>query len=154
MIIIGYFLTLQKRFTECLARLGAQAQFSREYRSLLIAVKGTPLAGRPAREIFQAVDYAARALCLPRDSQARAIYAICQMIHTGWVSTELLHNQLGEALPGATLLAAQALNIEPIALTLKLINREILAVDFLPLFANTLREKFYDEWVRMNGLSA
>ena len=62
----------------------------------------------------------------------------------GTVQAEELRGQLGERLPGAFNLAAQAMGVTTQELNKMLDNGEVLAIDLLPKLAEVLDERFAD----------
>jgi tape measure domain-containing protein len=81
--------------------------------------------------------------------------ALGQMISKGTVQAEELRGQLGERLPGAFNLAAQAMGVTTAQLDKMLQNGQVVAKDFLPKFANEL-DKVYSAGVQLgsDGLNA
>ena len=71
-----------------------------------------------------------------------ALRAIEQMVSKGKVSSEELRQQLGERLPGAVLLASQAMGMSERDFNKLLETGKIMATDMLPKLAVTLRAKF------------
>ena len=113
-----------------------------EFAALAAAARGTSLQGQSVRDIFEAVSQAAVVLGLSADDVSGAFKAIQQIISKGTVSAEELRQQLGERLPGAFQIAARAMGVTTQELNRMLERGELLATDFLPRFAETLRAEF------------
>jgi len=106
------------------------------------AAKGSALEGDVARDIFESVSIAATALQLDAYDTRGAMRALEQMISKGNVQAEELRGQLGERLPRAFELAAQAMKVTTSELNDMLENGEVLAVELLPELAAILREDY------------
>ena len=114
------------------------------YVSLTAATKGTNLQGQATRDIFEAVSIAMASLGKSSADTQGALLAISQMVSKGVVSMEELRGQLGERLPSAFPLAAQAMNMTTKELD-KFISTGELATDvFLPKFSAELKKTFGD----------
>src|SRR5574343_30326 len=81
------------------------------YTSLTAATKGTLLQGQATRDIFEAVSIAMSSLGKSSADTQGALLAISQIVSKGNVSLEELRGQLGERLPGAFQLAANAMGM-------------------------------------------
>ena len=124
-------------------RLGFDlVQTADAYASLAVAAKGTALEGENARRIFEAVATASRAMGLSAEQTEGALIAIEQMISKGKVSAEELRGQLGERLPGAFQLAAQAMQMTTAELDKALASGQVMAEDLLPRLADALMQRF------------
>lgn len=106
------------------------------------ATKGTAIAGDEARRIFESVATAARVLGLDADTTRGVFLALEQMLSKGKVSAEELRGQLGERLPGAFRLMAQALGVTTPELDKMLQTGHVLATEALPKFATELEKAF------------
>ncbi len=115
---------------------------SRGFMTLAAAARGTSLEGQGVQTIFRAVASATTALGLSADQAEGSFLAISQMISKGKVSAEELRGQLGERLPGAFNLAAQAMGVTTGELDVMLKKGEVVASDFLPKFAAELQKAF------------
>ena len=115
---------------------------SNDFSSLQAAARGTPLAGEPARQIMLGMADAAAALQLNSEQTTGALRAMEQMISKGNVQAEELRGQLGERLPGAFNLAAQAMGVSTQELDKMLERGEVLASDLLPKLAAKLSETY------------
>ncbi len=110
--------------------------------SLSAAAKGTSLEGEKTRQIFSAIAEASTALGLTSDATSGALQAIQQMMSKGTVSAEELRGQLGERLPGAFNVAAEAMGVTTQELGKMLEQGEIVASEFLPKFAAALKNQY------------
>ena len=116
--------------TETANRLGLGLQeLGDSYRGLAAATRGTALAGQETRELFTALTTASRVYGLSTDETGRALTAFQQIISKGKVSQEELRGQLGEAIPGASQIAARAFGVTTQALDV-MIEKGLNAVEF------------------------
>ncbi len=121
------------------------------YKQLIAAAKGSALEGEKTRQIFIGIAKAGATLGLSSEQVKGALNAVAQMISKGKVQAEELRGQLGERLPGAFNLAAEAMGVTTAELDKMLKDGKITAEEFLPKFAQTLQTKFsgsIDEAVR------
>lgn len=114
------------------------------YMKLAASSRGTALQGQPTRDIFLSIGEAASVLNLTLDQEAGAYLALSQMMSKGTVQAEELKGQLGERLPGAFQLAAQAMGMTTAELQKQLEEGKILAEDLLPKLARVLHERYGD----------
>ena len=112
------------------------------YKNLYAASQDSILAGQATRDIFVAITEAGAALGMSNDAVSGSLNAIQQMMSKGNVQAEELRGQLGERLPGAFNLAAQAMGKSTEELNKMLDNGEVLASDLLPKLARVLHEKY------------
>ena len=112
------------------------------YKSLYAASKDTNLEGQVTRDIFKGITEASTALGLETEQTTGALKAIEQMMSKGNVQAEELRGQLGERLPGAFNLAADAMGVSTTELNKMLDRGEVLAEDLLPKLAIALHEKY------------
>ena len=123
------------------------------YTSLTAATKGTLLQGQATRDIFEAVSIAMSSLGKSSADTQGALLAISQIVSKGNVSLEELRGQLGERLPGAFQLAANAMGMSTSELDKFVSSGNLTAEVFLPKFAAELKKTFGD--VRdMEGFTA
>lgn len=101
---------------------------------------GTAVEG-DLQKIFESVTEASTALDLSSDEYNRTLLALQQMISKGKVSAEELRQQLGEALPGAFQLFAQAAGVSTAELD-KMLERGEVGIDVLGKFADVLHNKY------------
>ena len=129
-------------------RLGLSLQsLVGDYANLAAASKGTELQGQGTRDIFIAVNEAARVLGLTAEQRTGALRALEQMISKGNVQAEELRGQLGERLPGAFQIAARAMNVTTEELNDMLERGDVAATDLLPKLAKELHRTFGPEVV-------
>lgn len=132
-----------KFLTETSERLGLEVvSAGQAYASLLAATKGTTLEGEEARRVFEAVSSAMSSLGKSSDDTQSALLAIQQMISKGTVSSEELRGQLGERLPGAFRLAAQALGVTEQELGKLLEKGVVPATELIPRLTDKLVELY------------
>lgn len=131
--------------TQTALALGLRIDTSaKAFSRLSAAAAGTSLAGEGARKVFLAVSKAAAALRLEAGEVEGTFRAIEQMMSKGSVQAEELRGQLGERLPGAFRLAAEAMGVTTMKLGQMLKAGEVLAEDFLPKLAVALESAFGD----------
>lgn len=93
-------------------RAGASfATVSEQYIRLTAAAKGTNLEGEATRKIFENILFASAKLGSSQDELGGSLRAVEQIISKGRVSAEELRGQLGDRLPGAIQIMAQALGV-------------------------------------------
>lgn len=112
------------------------------YVSLTAATRGTALEGDATREIFEAVSKAMSSLGKSSADTQGALLAISQIVSKGTVSLEELRGQLGERLPGAFQIAANAMGVTTQELDKLVSSGNLTAEEFLPKFASALRDTF------------
>jgi tape measure domain-containing protein len=114
------------------------------YAKLTAASKGTALAGRGTRDIFESLSMATMVLGLSAQDTGQILTAVEQMISKGKVAAEELRRQM-QKLPGAFQMAARAMNMTTAALDKALKNGEVLAQDMLPGLSRELNATFGPE---------
>lgn len=107
------------------------------YKGISAAARGTELEGKATRDIFLAVSQASATLGLSAEETKGSLYAISQMISKGKISSEELRQQLGERLPGAFQIWAQAMGVSTAKLDEMLAAGEV-GIDTIPKFAEVL----------------
>ena len=117
----------------------------RGYSRLTAASRGTVLEGQKTRDIFTSVANAAAALRLGGAEVEGIFRAIEQMMSKGTVQAEELRGQLGERLPGAFRLAAEAMGVTTKELGRLLKAGEVLSDDFLPKLAKAIDRAIGDK---------
>jgi len=115
---------------------------SQSYLKFRAAITGSNFDLVEARKIFESVSKAGSVLGLNAQRMELVFLALEQMISKGTISTEELRRQLGDNLPGAMRIMADALNVTIPQLMKMIKNNEVLAQDALPKFAVAL-EKAY-----------
>jgi tape measure domain-containing protein len=114
------------------------------YKSLFAASRGTAMEGESTRKIFIALTEAGTALGLSNDEINGSLYAVTQMMSKGKVQAEELRGQLGERLPGAFQMAAQAMGVTTAELDKMLADGQVMADDLLPRLADLMHDKYVD----------
>ena len=112
------------------------------YKGIAAASKGTTLEGQQTRDIFVAITKASASLGLTADDTRGALTAIQQMMSKGKVSAEELRGQLGERLPGAFNLMAEAMGVSTAQLDKMLKDGEVLSEEALPKLAAVLEGRY------------
>lgn len=92
------------------------------------------------QNIYESLTRAAAFYNLTADETNGVMLAVQQMISKGKVSAEELRGQLGERLPGAFGLAAQAMGVSTAELDKMIKDGEVLATDLLPKLADELNK--------------
>lgn len=105
------------------------------------AAKGTNLEGERTRKIFENITFAAAKLGLSSDEVGGSLRAIEQIMSKGTVQAEELRGQLGDRIPGAFQVMADALGITTKKLG-ELMKQGQITSDALVPFADTLAKKF------------
>lgn len=109
---------------------------------LAAATQGTVLQGQATQQIFQSVAEAATVLHLSTQQVNNTFLALEQMVSKGTVSMEELRRQLGNNIPGAMQLAADAMGVTTSQLTQMIKQGQVMADDFLPRFAQAIHDKY------------
>lgn len=112
------------------------------YKNLKAATNGTNLEGAETERIFRSVIRAGAALRLSSDDVQGSLRALTQMISTGTVQSDELKNELGNRLPGALKLMANALGVTQKELIKMLEQGQVMANDALPKLATELEKTF------------
>jgi tape measure domain-containing protein len=112
------------------------------YKGISAAAKGTTLEGKATRDVFTSVMEASTVLGLSAEQTGRSLYALSQMISKGKVSSEELRQQLGENLPGAFNIAADAMGMTTMEFDKMLGEGKIMTEDFLPKFSKAMHETY------------
>lgn len=123
-------------------RLGVElGGLAQEYSKFAIATKGTNLEGENTRRIFLSVAEAARVNRSSQEELQGVFTALTQIVSKGAVQMEELRQQLGDRLPGAIQLMADALGVTTAEL-IKMMEQGEVTSDALIPFAEKLSEKF------------
>lgn len=124
-------------------RLGLPLKESLEgFKTLSGSMMNSGITAEQQRDIFQGLGEGIATFRLPAEQANRAMLALGQMASKGTVSAEELKGQLGEALPGASGIAAKALGVTESQMQKMLEKGDILAKDFLPKFAAEMHKTF------------
>lgn len=123
--------------------LGINLQTARDnYSKFAISANIAGVAASQTQKIFESVSTAMSVLGKSTEDQNLAFLALEQMMSKGKVSSEELRRQLGERLPGAVNMMAQALGVGMDELQDMLKLGEINSADALPKFADVLQKRF------------
>jgi len=134
------------RVTEMANRAGINSrEAAKAFQSLAAAAQGTALESQ-AFDIFESVAIAMAKLGKNSFDTAGALKALEQMISKGNVQAEELRGQLGDRLPGAFKLTANAMGVTTAELNKMLVLGQVTAEEMLP--------KLTDELNRVYGNSA
>ena len=106
------------------------------------AAKFSNLTALESRDIFESVANASAKMKLSADDTQGAIRALSQMMSKGKIQAEELRGQLGERIPGAFALAAQAMGVTEAELNKMMETGKLVANDFLPKFAAQFDKSF------------
>ncbi len=115
---------------------------SEGFSKLLGSMKGTNLEGEASRKIFKGASEAITVNHLSAEQANSVYYAMQNIMSKGTLQAQELTLQLGNALPGAQKLAADAMGLTTKELMKQMEKGEVMAEDFLPRFAQQL-EKVY-----------
>lgn len=104
------------------------------------ATRGTAIEGEKARKIFTSFSSAFAANGASTEELSRATKALSDMMSKGTIQAEELKGQLGDAMPGAVKLFADAMGVSTLELMKMMANGELLAEDVLPKVAAMLEK--------------
>lgn len=125
------------------ARLGTNLAASRDaFSKFAVASDIAGVSGTQTREIFESVATAMSVLGRGAEDQKLAFLALEQMMSKGVISAEELRRQLGERLPGAVSMMAEAVGVSVGELQKMLKAGELLSNEVLPKFADVLNRRF------------
>tara|TARA_R110000796_G_scaffold41118_6_gene101510 strand:- start:84 stop:5075 length:4992 start_codon:yes stop_codon:yes gene_type:complete len=127
------------------ARLGVEfGSLANEYTKFAIATQGTNLEGQETRRIFQSVAESARVNGASLDQLQGTFVALTQIVSKGTLSMEELRQQLGDRIPGAINIFADALGLGT-AEFIKMVENGEISSDSLSKFADELDKRFGDQ---------
>lgn len=106
------------------------------------ATSGTSLEGEKANQIFATMAGSVKVFGGGADEVNRTMKALTQMMGKGTVSSEELRQQLGESLPGAFRLGAEAMGMSQAELSKALKDGAIDAEGFIVRLSDLMREKY------------
>ena len=109
------------------------------YAKLLSTIENTPLEGR-GREMFIGISEAIRGFRLAGDDAEGVWRALIQVMSKGTVQADELRGQLGERIPGAFRIAAEAMGVTQRELSRMMDRGELISETFMPRFISRLRE--------------
>tara|TARA_R100000544_G_scaffold37228_1_gene28140 strand:- start:5939 stop:8818 length:2880 start_codon:yes stop_codon:yes gene_type:complete len=137
------FIRVQAFLSDISNNFGANIVTTTErYTKFLAAAKQSNVSMEDTEKIFRTVTKASGVLGLKTDELTGIYLALEQMLSKGKVTTEELRRQLGERLPGAFGIMADAIGVNTRELDKMLRAGEILSAEALPKFAKQL-EKAY-----------
>ncbi len=129
--------------TETVKRFGLELESTTQaYVKFAGAAKLSGLSTQETQSIFTNVSSAVSALGLSADDANGVFLALGQIISKGTVQAEELRGQIGERLPGAFAIAADAIGVTQEQLNKMLQNGEVISKDFLPKFSDELGKRF------------
>jgi len=112
------------------------------FKTLAGSFQNTKLEGAEMRRLFLSVSKASKVMGLSADQQKGTFLALGQIMSKGKVQAEELRGQLGERIPGAFQLAANAMGVTTAELNKMLETGKVISEDFLPKFATELEKTF------------
>lgn len=112
------------------------------YAQLAAASRNTRLEGDGVMQVFEGMAQAMTVLQLPASEVFGIMFALRQMLSKGKISAEEIRRQLGDRMPGAFQLAADAIGVTTARLDEMLEQGELLSEDFLPAFGRHLKKVF------------
>lgn len=115
---------------------------AKDYTILAAAAKGTRLEGEGIRKVWRSLQNATVSLQMTTAQTTGTVYAFRDMLSKGSVQAEELKRQLGNRLPGAFRLAADAMGLTTKELADQMKMGKIMADDFLPALAKKLDEVY------------
>ena len=112
------------------------------FKNFSIATRASGMDVELSNDIFEGFVTASSAMKLSSDDLSGALRALQQMVSKGNVQAEELRGQLGERLPGAFAMSAEALGVTTVQLNKMLDRGEVLADDLLPKLGKLMKERF------------
>lgn len=112
------------------------------YTKIAAAARFAGFTTAEARDVFESVSIAARAMNLSTDQLNGALVALEQIMSKGKLSAEELRRQLAQRIPGAFGLAAQAIGVTTEELDKMIAAGEVSARDVLVPLADVLKNEF------------
>jgi tape measure domain-containing protein len=125
----------------------------KSYAKLLEAVKGTNIEGSTTDRLFTGIAAAAAKLGLDSTSAERALKAIEQIASKGRVSLEEVRGQLGDAIPGAVPIFAEAAGVT-VDKFFELVEAGKISSDVLKNVADILERRYGDGTEKVETLRA
>lgn len=123
-------------------RLGFSLQtLAGEWSKFAVSAQASNFSMGQTRKIFTSVSEAGRVLKLDSQRMELAFTALTQMMSKGTIQMEELRQQLGEHIPGAFALMAEAAGVSTAELT-KMMEKGQLTSDYLIKFADVLDKRF------------
>lgn len=126
-------------------RLGFDIRvLTKEWSTFAVAAQGTNITAAETRKIFKSVAETGRTLNLSSEGISRSYVALTQMLSKGSIQMEELRQQLGEHIPGAFAIMAEAVDMTQVEL-MKLMEAGGFDASNLVAFADRLTERFGDQ---------
>ena len=150
------FSEAQSYLVEMTDRLGINLlKTAKRYTTFRAAAKQAQLTQNETNEIFETFADVGANLALTSDEMGGIFLALEQMLSKGKISTEELRRQLGERLPGAFGIMAEAVGVTTAELDDMLRKGELLTKDYLPKFAKQVEKTFgTDKTKRVDTMAA
>lgn len=124
-------------------RLGLEFDsLAKGFTGFAVASKQAGFTSQQSLAIYKQLAAGIRGAGASSQAAERAFYALEQMMSKGKVSSEELRQQLGEALPGSTAIAAKALGVTTAEFNKMLETGQIISADFIPKFAAAVENEF------------
>jgi tape measure domain-containing protein len=114
---------------------------AKSFSSFAAAATRSGITMQETRDIYRNIAETAVSLRLSNDATGRAFTALQQIASKGVVSMEELRQQLSESIPGALGIAAKSMGVTQQRFNEMVSSGELLATDFLPKFAEAVREE-------------
>lgn len=129
--------------TQTSDRMGLNLLSAKEgFRTLTGSMMGTKLQGEGTRKIFEDVATASTVMGLDGENAKGVYLALGQVMSKGKVQAEELRGQIGERIPGAFKIAADAMGVSQATLNKMMDDGKLMSEDFLPKFSAQLRKVF------------
>lgn len=130
------------------------SQLTDEYKRFAVALSTSGYTTQQTEAIFQSVASAAGKLGLSTEKVNNILVALGQIANKGTVSMEELRGQLGESLPGAMKIAADAMQV-PVDKLVQLISTgQVLSRDLLPYLPEAFAKAFGPATDKVQGFQA
>lgn len=117
------------------------ATLARQFSQVQAAAKGTSLEGERINKVFESIAFAGTKLGLNNEELEGSFRAIQQMVSKGTIQMEELKGQLGDRLPGAVQVMAQALGVSTLKLN-DMIKKGEVGASALTKFADALLKRY------------
>jgi tape measure domain-containing protein len=127
---------------------------AKAYALFIGAAKASNFSLTEADKIFNSVARASGILHLSADQTSNAFYALQEMISKGTIQSKELQRQLGQAIPGAVQIMADAVGVSVQKLHDMERSGELLTKDILPKFAEQLDKTFAPGITKVDSLQA
>ena len=131
------------RLRETALQLGLNFKsLSEEFASFANAARAMNIPNEVAVQVFEDMAFGLRGAGASAQQQQSAFLALTQIMSKGRLMGQELTLQLGNAIPGATGIAAKALGVTTGELNKLMADGQVFAEDFVPKFAAAVREQF------------